>query len=183
MNYSIFYKCAVCLNFDQQGMFSNITIVHALILLVIYQLRFVNGRVIWHLVGSVLRLCVNLDLHSSNLKILREDPYNYVIRCRTFWSVYCLERLISGTFGRPYSLSDRDIALDFPIDLEETTKNPITIKTKFYKTYPHHNLEGLKVPQEDSSQERTLLSLAIIHMKFRKLGSMTQSVIYRTYKL
>lgn len=179
-NHSIFYKSALCLNLNQRSLFGNIAAVHALLLLVIYQLRFASGPAIWHFAGSVLRLCVNLDLHSSNLKFLKDDPHNYVMRCKTFWSAYCLERLISTTFGRPYSLSDRDIKLDFPIDLDETIKNPTRIKTKFYQTYPHHNLEGFVVPNEAPSEERTLLSLAIIHIKFRKIESKIRSTIYRT---
>ena len=175
----VFYKSALWLNLYHDILTGDTHTIHAMILLVIFQLRFTSGVAIWHLIGSTLRLCVNLGLHTTNLKLFREDPYEYNSRCKTFWSAYCLERVICLSFGKPHSLSDRDINVHFPINIDESITDPTALKAKFYQTYPHYNHEQFKVPPDADTEGRSSVSPAIIQFKYRQIESKIQSTIYR----
>ncbi|CUM67698.1 uncharacterized protein PRCAT00005401001 [Priceomyces carsonii] len=175
----LFYKYALGLNLYVILLSRSISNIQSILLLVVYQLRFPNGPVIWYLVGSALRLCVNFGLHRRNLSLFRQDPYSYINRCRTFWSAYSLERIISNSFGRPFSLSDRDIDIDLPINIDDQITDAPSIKAKFYETYPHYNIEGFQTSQIKNPETRTSDSLAIQYFKLRKIDSRIQSIIYR----
>lgn len=175
----VLYKSALWLNLYRDIPIGDTRTIHAMILLVIFQMRFTPGVAIWHLIGSTLRLCVNLGLHTTNLKLFRENPYEYNSRCKTFWSAYCLERVICLSFSKPHSLGDRDINVHFPIDIDENITDPAALKTKFYQIYPHYNHEEFKVPSEANVDVRSSVSPAIIQFKYRQIESKIQSTIYR----
>lgn len=178
----VFYKSALWVNLYHDILTGDTRTIHAMLLLVIFQMRFTSGVVIWHLIGSTLRLCVNLGLHTTNLKLFREDPYEYNSRCKTFWSAYCLERVICLSFGKPHSLSDRDINVLFPIDIDENITDPTALKAKFYQIFPQYNHEDFKVPPDADVEGRSSVSPAIIQFKYRQIESKIQSTIYRADK-
>ncbi|KAJ5107179.1 hypothetical protein N7456_003854 [Penicillium angulare] len=96
----------------------NLETVQALLCLVQYYFR-ASEPPIWHLVGFVLRLCVKLRYHrkvtSENL-----DPYTIELQKRFFWCAYCFDRCASMLAKLPFGISDLDIDVETPIDIEVT---------------------------------------------------------------
>lgn len=182
LNHLIFYKMSSRLNLQAIFKQKSITNVQAILLQVVYKLRFPNGVTIWFLISLAIRLCIDLGMHRRNLDLFVTNPYAYQVRTRTFWSAYFLERTISDSFGRPYTISDRDIDLDLPINVDEATTDYSTLKTKFYQTYPQHNTEGYPVTLYPETNERTSLSLCIQYFKLRQIDSKIQRTLYRVDK-
>lgn len=178
---------------DLQMIFQTVTLsnIHAILLLVIYKLRFPDGQTIWYLIGTAMRLCIDFGLHRRNLEFFVGNPYIYTLRTRTFWSAYALERAICNSFGRPFSISDRDIDIDLPLDIDESITDEDVIKTTFYQKYPQYNVENypvnspsfeLQSPEEPRNQ-KTSMSMAIIYFKLRVIDSSIQNSIYRVDKV
>jgi hypothetical protein len=78
-------------------------------------LMFPSGTSVWHLCGFAMRLCLELGLH-------RPKPHHEnhsrseQQRRKLFWSVYIFERKSALVLGRPFAVSDKDIALPMPED-------------------------------------------------------------------
>lgn len=165
-------------NILQDGQINSI---HAILLLVIYRLRRPSGLSIWYLIGIAMRICIDCGLHRRDIEEFESDPNYYVSKSKTFWSTYSLERIISHTFGRPFSIDDRDIDIDLPIDLDESDKDVYLIKNKFYQTYPHLNLLNFEIlPKVETN--RTSMTIAILFFKLRLIDSMIQKKVYRVTK-
>jgi hypothetical protein len=93
--------------------------VEALLLLALYSLHASSGPGVWQLCGIALRLCVGMRLHRKvvNLPVGMETQDQ--LRKRLFWSCYMLERRMSNTLGRPYSLADDDIDVEVSFDVPQ----------------------------------------------------------------
>lgn len=87
-----------------------------LLLLVIFQLRSPTQPGIWPIVGMTVRHAVSLGLH-RNFDGPRVTDQR---RKRIFWTIYMVERSIARTMGRPMCLSDRDIDVDLPANVDES---------------------------------------------------------------
>lgn len=86
-----------------------------MVLLTIYHLRSASSHILWYLVGYAVRACIDLGLH-RRLCEGTLDAYSVQMRRRLFWTVYCLDCVVSTTIGRPLALSYRHIDLDFPAE-------------------------------------------------------------------
>lgn len=84
-----------------------------------------NSASVWHLVGIAARLCVELGLHrQSSYPILAvhgdsapQTIVNYQdqeTRRRCFWTLLCMDRIVSIVLGRPFALHDDDIDTALP---------------------------------------------------------------------
>ncbi|KKK27151.1 hypothetical protein ARAM_005052 [Aspergillus rambellii] len=78
--------------------------------------------------------------------------------------VYYLERVVSMSLGRPFSISDRDIDLPLPIDVDDDVRDP-----------------GLLPPDSSSPNNKriTTLTFSIQLSKLRRIDSHIQHKIYR----
>lgn len=89
--------------------------VEGMLLLIIYQLRSPTQPGIWPMAGMTVRHAVSLGLHRKFKGPVLVDQR----RKRLFWTIYMVERSIARTMGRPVCLSDRDIDVDLPMDVNE----------------------------------------------------------------
>ncbi|SMN21893.1 similar to Saccharomyces cerevisiae YLR014C PPR1 Zinc finger transcription factor containing a Zn(2)-Cys(6) binuclear cluster domain [Maudiozyma saulgeensis] len=103
------------------------------LLLVIYALMRPNVPGVWYVLGSALRLTVDLGLHTEKLN-MNYDPFTREMRRRLFWSVYSLDRQICSYFGRPFGIPEESITTRYPsmlddsyIDTKDFVQNGITI--------------------------------------------------------
>lgn len=181
-NHWYLYKYAISTNFSSLFQLDIMSNIHAILLLVLYKLRRPNGLSIWYLIGTALRLCVDFGLHRKNLDLFVKDPNEYLTRCKTFWSAYSLERVICHFFGRPISISDRDIDVHLPIDIDEAVTGAYEIKTVFYRTFPQDNYENFPICNKKQDIKRTSMSLSILYFKLRQIDSIVQRKIYRVDK-
>jgi hypothetical protein len=177
-NHTVFYINGLCLNLRHVFSFRELKHINALLLLVIYLLRTPNGVVIWDLIRFAMGVCIDFGLHRRNIKRFEEDPIHYQLRARTFWTAYSLERVISNSFGRPYSISDIDIDIDLPVDAEDSA-DPDFIRSLFYTKHPELNYSKFDTSLFEMTKERTYLTMSINFFKLRKIDSEIQSSIYR----
>lgn len=163
----VFFTSAMKLDLSIVFEHKSVLNIHSMLLTVIYQLRLPNGPVIWDMIGFALRLCVNFGFHRKNIKLLHTKPLDYQQRLLTFWSTYSLERSVSSSFGRPFSLSDRDIDADLPIDIDESITDESLIMREYVLKY-----KTLDSPVTSRTH-------AIHHFRFIQIESEIQNKIYR----
>lgn len=98
--------------------------IEAMTLLVIYHLRSVSSHGMWYMIGLAMRTCVDLGMHRKGHEHGLSRP---VIQRRRllFWCVYALERTIAVSLGRPASISDKQIDVEFPSEIvdEDTSSS------------------------------------------------------------
>ncbi|KAG0657492.1 Fungal specific transcription factor [Maudiozyma exigua] len=94
------------------------------LLLVIYALMRPNVPGVWYVLGSALRLTVDLGLHTDKLN-MSYDPFTREIRRRLFWSVYSLDRQICSYFGRPFGIPEESITTRYPSSLDDSQIIPV----------------------------------------------------------
>lgn len=90
--------------------------IRALLGLALYTMFATAGPSIWHVLGATLRLAISLGLHKARSypSLMEEEMAK-----RAFWSLYNLDRLIASTLGRPLGISDDDISVGLPRELND----------------------------------------------------------------
>ncbi|KAJ5484204.1 hypothetical protein N7539_006000 [Penicillium diatomitis] len=90
--------------------------IRALLGLALYSMFATSGPSIWHVLGATLRLAISMGLHKARPY---PTPMEEEMAKRAFWSLYNLDRLIASTLGRPLGISDDDISVGLPRELNE----------------------------------------------------------------
>ncbi|ORY82921.1 fungal-specific transcription factor domain-domain-containing protein [Leucosporidium creatinivorum] len=100
--------------------------VQALMLMVMYSFRAADAPSVWFIVGIVVRLCVSLGLHRElrGVRAQRVSLYMLQLRKRIFWTAYTLDRMMAMSLGRPTGISDRDIDIGLPFNVDCVDLNP-----------------------------------------------------------
>lgn len=115
------------------------------------------------MIGLAMRIAIDLGLHrkanEANL-----DSFTAQMRRRLFWTIYYLERVISMSLGRPFSLADRHIDLPLPLDVDDTVHDPAVLESP---------------PLTDRV---STLTFAIYLIKLRRIDARIQNKIYRADK-
>ncbi|CCC69835.1 hypothetical protein NCAS_0D02540 [Naumovozyma castellii] len=94
-----------------------------MLLLAVYSLMRPNVPGVWYTMGSVLRLTVDLGLHTEKLNH-NFDAFTVEIRRRLFWAAYSLDRQICSYFGRPFGIPEENITTRFPSELDDSFITP-----------------------------------------------------------
>ncbi|KAJ5621292.1 C6 transcription factor [Penicillium herquei] len=134
--------------------------IEAMVLLVVYHLRTASSHGMWYMIGLAMRTAIDLGLHRKANEI-NMDPFSAQMRRRLFWTVYYLERVVSMSLGRPFSISDRHIDLDLPWDVDDDVEDPAI----------------LTAPQDLTKTSN--LTFSIYLFKLRRIDSRIQHKIYR----
>lgn len=95
----------------------------ALILLVIYCLFFPQKGNVWKLLDFACRLSIELGYHTEQHLEL-EDEGQQILRRKTFWCLYTIERMMGQFFGRPSDLPDAIITTELPRISSQTPGAP-----------------------------------------------------------
>ncbi|KAE8353058.1 hypothetical protein BDV28DRAFT_165200 [Aspergillus coremiiformis] len=134
--------------------------IKAMTLLVVYHLRAAFSQGVWYMIGLAMRTAIDLGLHrkanEANL-----DPFTAQLRRRLFWTVYYLERVVSMSLGRPFSIADRNIDLPLPLDVDDDVRDPARLTA---------------TPQTDRT---TTMTFALFLIRIRRIDSKIQHKIYR----
>jgi len=143
--------------------------IEAMTLLVLYNLRSPSNSGIWYMIGLAIRTCVDLGLHREayygNI-----TPYEGQLRRRLFWTVYFLERVIAVSVGRPYSIADRDIDVQLPLEIDDTVRDDGLIA---------RTLAVAPSPTFQASRPSSNITLAVQCIRLKRLESYIQGTIYR----
>ncbi|OJJ50475.1 hypothetical protein ASPZODRAFT_11346 [Penicilliopsis zonata CBS 506.65] len=141
--------------------------IEAMMLLVIFHLRFASSHGMWYMIGLAMRTAIDLGLHRKANEISL-DPFTAQMRRRLFWTVYYLERVVSMSLGRPFSISDRHIDLELPLDVDDDIRDPAVLT----QTPP-------PTPNPQKARPTTTLTVAIYLIRLRRIDSRIQYKIYR----
>ncbi|ETS76568.1 hypothetical protein PFICI_11955 [Pestalotiopsis fici W106-1] len=136
-----------------------------LALAVSYCLRAPRAPGPWMMIGHAVKLCVSLGLHRKS-NALQPDPQRE-LDTRAFWACYCLDVDTTIASGRPPSISNRDIDVSLPLDMEESSTS-----IQDFQNAPTQN--GNKPRRLTTS-----LSYFILGIELRKIISSIQHEIYR----
>lgn len=139
--------------------------IEAMLLLVVYHLRSATSHGLWYMTGLAMRTCIDLGLHRKG-STARLDPYTVQLRRRLFWAAYYLERAISLSLGRPFSISDRHIDVDLPLDVDDDVRDPAI-------------LTAAQSNPQDPAAKVTTISLFRALIRIRQIDSKIQHTIYR----
>ncbi|GMG40376.1 unnamed protein product [Ambrosiozyma monospora] len=141
-----------------------------LLLVALYTMRSANPLPVWHLMSFVVRFCIELGMNRKEIQpISKENLFATVERRRLFWHVYLLERAICFHTGRPFSISDSDIDVELPFNID----SDIVDNDKLYE------LIYEKPELMDTKTVITDMSMAICNIEIRRLDSLVQHSIYR----
>lgn len=107
-------------------------------LMVIYSIMRPNIPGVWYTMGSVLRLTVDLGLHSEKIN-KNYDAFTREIRRRLFWCVYSLDRQICSYFGRPFGIPEESITTRYPSLLDDSFITLTNLDVDDYSDLPNPN--------------------------------------------
>lgn len=145
--------------------FNDLRTVRALMLMAVYCLRDQVGAGAWTYSRTALLIAIDHGLHRQT-KALSRLSLESELRKRLFWACYAFDRQISIPMGRPFGISDRDIDIDLPLDIDEgTTEDGLS------------SALATKGPRERRSS--TSLSPFIHITRLRQIESDIQQTIYR----
>ena len=144
--------------------------VEAMTLLVIYHLRSPSNTGIWYLIGMAMRSCIDLGLHREAY-YSDDDMFQLELKRRLFWTVYSLERHMSISFGRPFSMTDRTIDARLPLDIDDDVRDPMAIS---------HVLNRSQTPGATRSPSVSSLTMGIHLIRLKQIESRIYHKIYRT---
>ena len=136
----------------------------AMTLLVIYHLRSPSHSGVPNMIGLAMRTCIELGLHRE-AHYARLEPFPSETKRRLFWSVYSLDRVIAIALGRPVSLTDRDIDVKLPLDIDDYVEDPLLISRLAASPSPF--------------LARSTLSPGIHLFRLKQIESRIQAKIYR----
>lgn len=143
--------------------------IEAMTLLVLYNLRSPSNSGIWYMIGLAMRTCVDLGLHRE-AHYGNVPPYEGQLRRRLFWTVYFLERVIAVSVGRPYSIADRDIDAQLPLEIDDTIRDDGLIA---------RTLAVSPSPTFQASRPSSNITLSVQCIRLKRLESHIQGTIYR----
>ncbi|CAK7232464.1 hypothetical protein SBRCBS47491_008280 [Sporothrix bragantina] len=146
--------------------------VQTLMLLAIHCLRAPQGPGAWTYVGLAMRIAIDLGLHRRTAAMSRPSLDNE-LKKRLFWSCYNLDRQVSITLGRPFTISDRDIDLPLPLEVDEAAFDAGIAAA--------HRRQRQQEQQQAQQKPRRITTLSpFIHLtRLRMIESSIQRNIYR----
>ncbi|KAL1867142.1 hypothetical protein VTK73DRAFT_4336 [Phialemonium thermophilum] len=157
-------------NIDRDLKFTSTKAIEITLLLGLHSMRSPYGTSVWHLSGLAVRQCLELGLHKQRAIDLH-DPQLDQYRKRLFWSAYIFERKTALVLGRPFALSDEEIDLDVPANIDENLGEDAG-----------QNRGWSGVEFQPSSTQRTSLSFHRYHVQLYQLHSQIRSALYRARK-
>ncbi|OUM51223.1 hypothetical protein BVG19_g312 [[Candida] boidinii] len=120
---------------------NELDITKSLLLLSIYSFFNNDSGKSWFIIGTLTRLSISIGLN-RNLRInsINLSKFELEMKYRLFWSVYNIDRLISITVGKPFSINDDDINIPLPSPLDDDEIDPITLTNNIIQL---RRIEGL----------------------------------------
>ncbi|CDK30000.1 unnamed protein product [Kuraishia capsulata CBS 1993] len=137
----------------------------AILLLTLYSLMRPAVPGVWYVLGSALRICVDLGLHTetSIVNKTQYDAYTMDMRRRLFWCCYSLDRQVCVYLGRPFGIPEESVHVPFPSTLDDAVIVR-DINTHDYSV------------QMNSTPTYKIISLAIFQI--RQIQAQVQSILY-----
>ncbi|CAK7237246.1 hypothetical protein SCUCBS95973_009896 [Sporothrix curviconia] len=140
--------------------------IQALMLMAIYCLRDPAGPGAWTCSRMALLVAIDHGLHRQTKAVAQARSMESELRKRLFWACYCFDRQISIPMGRPLGISDRDIDIALPLDIDEDMTDAQLAVVQL----------PVRVAPSDPS---TSLTSFVLIARLRQIESDIQETIYR----
>ncbi|KAK4975155.1 hypothetical protein LTR42_004365 [Elasticomyces elasticus] len=160
------HQAQVLKDLDEMLHYHDTRSVVTLLLLAVYSLRAEGGPGAWAYIGLAMRIAIDLGLHRQTSTMNRLG-FDVEMRKRLFWSCYTMDRQISIPLGRPFSISDSDIDVALPFDLDESSQN--------IEALEHASRLDPNTPRTESTSLTAFLHI----LRLRRIESSIQQTIYR----
>lgn len=132
-----------------------------LLLLTLFSIMRPSTPGCWYILGTTLRLTVDLGLHTEKLNH-QFSPFLKDLRRRLFWCAYSLDRQICIYLGRPFGLPEESITTKFPVDMDDCL---INVDELYDYTIQSNSLPSYK-------------TISINFFKIRKIQAEVLQVLY-----
>ncbi|KUJ08658.1 uncharacterized protein LY89DRAFT_676572 [Mollisia scopiformis] len=119
----------------------------------------------WTFTGLAMRMCIELGLHRRRRSA--GPSLKAELNKRLFWSCYWWDREIAIAMGRPPSISDHDIDIDLPLDVDEANRDLNVLKA------------AAEVDRSVPAFPQTTMSCYIHLLRLKVIDSEIQHKIYR----
>jgi len=126
-------------------------------LLLIFLYSFFNSTraPMWYLAGLSMRLCVALGLHSEDTIHAPVDETTSIAESdekrRIFWATYTLDRTLSIILGRPLSMRDSSISVNYPSGEERDLQYSQMIHLMRLQRLQSEIVSHLSIPRNSQS--------------------------------
>ncbi|RDW58435.1 hypothetical protein BP5796_12365 [Coleophoma crateriformis] len=118
----------------------------------------------WTFVGIAMRLCVELGLHRKQRSHADRNLQSELEK-RLFWACYYFDRDFAIALGRPPSISDHDIDVELPLDVDEECQDPQVFRQT--------------EPSDAPAFPSTTLTCFLHSVRLKRIESRIQHKIYR----
>ncbi|KAH7027251.1 fungal-specific transcription factor domain-containing protein [Microdochium trichocladiopsis] len=140
--------------------------VATLVLLAVCCLRDPSGPGAWAYIRLATTIAIELGLH-RDCEVKGRTKLQTELDRRLFWAIYAFDRQISIPLGRPFSISDQEIDVPLPLDVDEsTTAEELEARAVSSSTY--------QAPRISTS-----LSSFIQLVRLRRIESAIHNTVYR----
>ncbi|ODV97284.1 hypothetical protein PACTADRAFT_39566, partial [Pachysolen tannophilus NRRL Y-2460] len=144
----------------------------SILLLTLYSIMRPAVPGVWYVLGSALRLVVDLGLHTEKSVASRSessDSFTLDMKRRLFWCTYSLDRQVCFYLGRPFGISEESINVPFPSELDDAliVRNDDSI--------PDYSTRSSSMP--------SYKAVSISMFKMRLLQSEVQRILYENAEL
>lgn len=166
-----------------------------ILLLALYSIMRPAVPGIWYVLGSAMRLCIDLGLHNesgspttrtrakafsrdsnvlsaSNAHLHNRsdyDPATLDLRRRLFWCTYALDRQVCVYLGRPVGIPDYCVKVSFPSELDDA----LIVDSSFGT--PSSKITDYSLEKSTSSSYKTI---SLMFFKIRRIQSEIQRILY-----
>lgn len=166
-----------------------------ILLLALYSIMWPAVPGIWYVLGSAMRLCIDLGLHNesgnqtsrtsaksfsrdsdlfpaSNAHLHNRsdyDPATIDLRRRLFWCTYALDRQVCVYLGRPVGIPDYCVKVPFPSELDDA----LIADPSF--GIPSNKITDYSLEKSTSSSYKTI---SLMFFKIRRIQSEIQRILY-----
>ncbi|GMF99093.1 DNA binding protein [[Candida] boidinii] len=132
---------------------------------------------VWYVLGSALRVCVDLGLHTES-NLINPDSYDSFtldIRRRLFWCCYALDRQVCVYLGRPFGIPEESVHVPFPTDLDDAlivhddTVHDYSKRTSTMSSYKTVSLAIFKIRQIQAEVQSVLYERKELPRKYKDL--------------
>jgi hypothetical protein len=159
------FKNAALLHIEEAySSLNRLEALQAMLSLTLYSLMRPCVPGVWYLLGSSLRLCVDLGLHNEPSLDNLTNAFTVDMRRRLFWCCYSLDRQICVYLGRPFGIPEESIKVSLPSILDDQfITNDSNMESLYFKA------------KLDQPSYKTI---ALTMFKIRRLQAEIQSILY-----
>ncbi|OWB61317.1 DNA binding protein [[Candida] boidinii] len=142
---------------------------------------------VWYVLGSALRVCVDLGLHTES-NLINPDSYDCFtldIRRRLFWCCYALDRQVCVYLGRPFGIPEESVHVPFPTDLDDAlivhddTVHDYSKRTSTMSSYKTVSLAIFKIRQIQAEVQSILYERKELPRKYKDLKEWRRNISNR----